>query len=111
MTPLRKRSACRRRDGRCGSRHRRNRADVIDVKSGFDDAARSGQDGDQARCRLWVEPVGHRRTDDAPESPVAWTMFAALRRQTEEDAGTEQKLVSVADRVVSTMSVVDAASR
>ena len=44
-----------------------------------------------------------------PEAPVAWAMFAALRRQSDEDAGTEQKLVSVADPAARTMSVEDAA--
>ena len=58
---------------------------------------------------LGLSPLATGGPTDVPESPVAWAMFAALRRQSDEDAGTEQKLVSVADPVASTMSVEDAA--
>ena len=58
---------------------------------------------------LGLSPLATGGPADAPESPVAWAMFAALRRQTDEDAGTEQKLLSVADPVARTMSVEDAA--
>ena len=58
---------------------------------------------------LGLSPLATGGPTDAPESPVAWAMFAALRRQTDEDAGTEQKLLSVADPVASTLSVEDEA--
>ena len=48
---------------------------------------------------LGLSPSANGEPTDVPESPVAWAMFAALRRQTDEDAGTEQKLLSVADPV------------
>lgn len=40
---------------------------------------------------------------DAPDSPFAWAILAALRRLTEEDSGTEQRLMSVADPVGNTL--------
>ena len=58
---------------------------------------------------LGLSPLATGGPTDVPESPVAWAMFAALRRQSDEDAGTEQKLVSAADPVASTLSVEDAA--
>jgi YVTN family beta-propeller protein len=58
---------------------------------------------------LGLSPLATGGPTDVPDSPVAWAMFAALRRQTDEDAGTEQKLLSVADPVAGATSVDGAA--
>jgi YVTN family beta-propeller protein len=54
---------------------------------------------------LSLNPLLDGGPADVPDSPVAWAVFAALRRRTAEDTGTEQQLLSVVDPVVSTLSV------
>ena len=85
-------------------------ADVVDVSAVSTTAPAPAKTVTTALLSaLGLSPLATGGPTDVPESPVAWAMFAALRRQTDEDAGTEQKLLSVADPVASTMSVEDAA--
>ena len=81
-------------------------ADVVDVKTVSTTPPAPAKTATTALLSaLGLSPSANGEPTDVPESPVAWAMFAALRRQTDEDAGTEQKLLSVADPVVSTLSV------
>ena len=56
---------------------------------------------------LGFSPLVTGGPSDLPDSLAAWAVFAALRRQTEEDTGTEQRVLSVADPVVATLGVED----
>jgi hypothetical protein len=83
-------------------------ADVVDVSAVSPTPAAPAKTVTTAvLSALGLSPLATGKPTDVPESPVAWAMFAALRRQTDEDAGTEQKLVSAADPVASTLSVED----
>lgn len=58
---------------------------------------------------LALHPLFNGGPADAPDMPLAWAVFAALRRLTDEEAGTEQKLTSVADPMAATMSLEESA--